>query len=90
MKNSLNLDAVAIRRHQVLVNCALSFCGRLVHRPALGVFIGIKGGPLRRSGFNKLTRWVDVVRTMAFLACTSTTFIPTTRSPLTGTSPCEP
>ncbi|GAA4630304.1 hypothetical protein GCM10023196_055110 [Actinoallomurus vinaceus] len=28
------------------------------------VFTGIKGGPLRRSGFNKLTRWVDVVRTM--------------------------
>jgi integrase len=28
------------------------------------VFTGIKGGPLRRSGFNKLTRWADVVRTM--------------------------
>jgi integrase len=28
------------------------------------VFSGIKGGPLRRSGFNKLTRWVDVVRSM--------------------------
>ncbi|MEV5709927.1 site-specific integrase [Actinoallomurus sp. NPDC052274] len=28
------------------------------------VFTGIKGGPLRRSGFNKLTRWVDLVRTM--------------------------
>jgi integrase len=28
------------------------------------VFAGIKGGPLRRSNFNKLTRWVDVVRTM--------------------------
>jgi integrase len=28
------------------------------------VFTGIKGGPLRRSGFNTLTRWVDVVRTM--------------------------
>jgi integrase len=28
------------------------------------IFTGIKGGPLRRSGFNKLTRWVDVVRTM--------------------------
>jgi integrase len=28
------------------------------------VFTGIKGGPLRRSGFNKLTRWVDVVPTM--------------------------
>jgi integrase len=28
------------------------------------VFTGINGGPLRRSGFNKLTRWVDVVRTM--------------------------
>jgi integrase len=31
------------------------------------VFTGIKGGPLRRSGFNKLTRWVDVVRTMGVL-----------------------
>jgi integrase len=28
------------------------------------VFAGIKGGPLRRSNFNKVTRWVDVVRTM--------------------------
>jgi hypothetical protein len=25
---------------------------------------GTKGGPLRRSGFSKLTRWVDVVRMM--------------------------
>lgn len=28
------------------------------------VFTGPKGGPLRRSGFNKLTRWTDVVRVM--------------------------
>jgi integrase len=28
------------------------------------VSTGIKGGPLRRSGFNKLTRWVDLLRTM--------------------------
>ncbi|MEO3808074.1 tyrosine-type recombinase/integrase [Sphaerisporangium sp. B11E5] len=28
------------------------------------VFPGVKGGPLRRSGFNTRTRWVDVVKEM--------------------------
>ncbi|WP_440082711.1 tyrosine-type recombinase/integrase [Streptosporangium sp. LJ11] len=32
--------------------------------PGALVFPGAKGGPLRRSGFNTRTRWVDVVREM--------------------------
>lgn len=28
------------------------------------VFTGVKGGPLRRSGFNKITRWMHVVRAL--------------------------
>lgn len=28
------------------------------------VFTGVKGGPLRRSGFNKLTRWTPVVEAL--------------------------
>ncbi|MGW5632251.1 tyrosine-type recombinase/integrase [Streptosporangium sandarakinum] len=32
--------------------------------PGALVFFGAKGGPLRRSGFNTRTRWVDVVREM--------------------------
>ncbi|SEG89617.1 Phage integrase, N-terminal SAM-like domain [Thermomonospora echinospora] len=28
------------------------------------VFTGVKGGPMRRSGFNKVTRWTHVVRAM--------------------------
>ncbi len=32
--------------------------------PGALVFTGVKGGPLRRSGFNTRTRWVDVVKDM--------------------------
>lgn len=32
--------------------------------PGALVFTGVKGGPLRRSGFNIRTRWVDVVKDM--------------------------
>ncbi|MEV0597587.1 site-specific integrase [Nonomuraea cavernae] len=32
--------------------------------PGALVFPGAKGGPLRRSGFNTRTRWVDVVKEM--------------------------
>ncbi len=32
--------------------------------PGALVFPGAKGGPLRRSGFNTRTRWVDVVKDM--------------------------
>ncbi|GLW10338.1 hypothetical protein Misp01_54660 [Microtetraspora sp. NBRC 13810] len=32
--------------------------------PGALVFPGVKGGPLRRSGFNTRTRWVDVVKDM--------------------------
>ncbi|MFC4062383.1 tyrosine-type recombinase/integrase [Planomonospora corallina] len=35
--------------------------------PGALVFPGAKGGPLRRSGFNTRTRWVDVVREMGLL-----------------------
>jgi len=32
-----------------------------LNRPDALVFTGVKGGPLRRSGFNKLTRWTHAV-----------------------------
>jgi integrase len=34
------------------------------NEPGALLFPGAKGGPLRRSGFNTRTRWVDVVRDM--------------------------
>ncbi|WP_219601766.1 tyrosine-type recombinase/integrase [Nonomuraea indica] len=34
------------------------------NEPGALLFPGVKGGPLRRSGFNTRTRWVDVVRDM--------------------------
>lgn len=32
--------------------------------PGSLMFLGAKGGPIRRSGFNARTRWVDVVTEM--------------------------
>ncbi|MFD0903516.1 tyrosine-type recombinase/integrase [Actinomadura sediminis] len=51
------------------MNCLMgvgSLCSHGVRRPdaeAL-VFTGVKGGPLRRNGFNEITRWPFVVKAL--------------------------
>jgi hypothetical protein len=53
------------------------------------VFTGVKGGPLRRSDFNKISGWPHVVTGMDWLACTPMTCdIRETRLLLTWASRC--
>lgn len=42
--------------------CAVIPAPFLQDEPGALMFPGAKGGPLRRSGFNSRTRWVDVVK----------------------------
>ena len=37
------------------------------------IFAGVKGGPLRRSNFNKMSAWPHAIRAIGAEACTFTT-----------------